>query len=60
MSIRERAARSLCYSDGYDPNSLRNGVPMWEIYLDEVDLVLRATVGEQVLSALKAADIVSN
>lgn len=37
---RERAARALCRRDGHPENTKFEGKPMWQSYLDTVDLVL--------------------
>lgn len=42
--VRERAARALCRHDGHPPDIKFEGVPMWQSYLDEVDIVLEAVL----------------
>ena len=53
---RERAARALCDLGGLPADARIEGAPMWVSYLREVDVVLRAVLGDEVLSAMKAAD----
>ena len=40
MEPRERAARALCRRDGHPENTKFEGKPMWQSYLDIVDIVL--------------------
>lgn len=44
---RERAARALCELAGNPPDIKFEGRPMWESYLPEVDVVLRAALTEE-------------
>ena len=39
---REIAARALCEFNGYPADITMEGRPMWECYLEEVDVVLAA------------------
>lgn len=41
---RERAARALCSSRGLPENTKFEGRPMWESFLHEVDVVLKAAL----------------
>jgi hypothetical protein len=46
-SPRERAARALCSSKGLPENTRYEGRPMWENFLSEVDVVLKAALSEE-------------
>ncbi len=46
-SKRELAARALCEHEGHPPDIKMDGRPMWESYLKEVDVVLKAALGEE-------------
>ena len=54
-SVRERAARALCVSQGYEPNATMDGAPMWCSFLDEVDVVLKAALKPECWEALGEA-----
>lgn len=43
-SPRERAARALCTSKDLPENTKFEGRPMWESFLPEVDIVLKAAL----------------
>lgn len=43
-SPRERAARALCRHAGHPENIKFGDRPMWQSYLEEVDIVLRAAL----------------
>lgn len=51
-SPRERAARALCEFHGHPPNIKMDGQPMWMSYLDEVDAVLKAALGDEAWQAM--------
>ena len=44
---RERAARALCRHAGHPENSKFQERPMWQAYLDEVDVVLEAALSPE-------------
>lgn len=46
-SPRERAARALCRKQGMPENIKFEGRPMWESYLDQVDIVLEAELSPE-------------
>ncbi|UWS78529.1 hypothetical protein N1037_14770 [Phaeobacter sp. G2] len=54
-SVRERAARALCMSQGHEPNITMDGAPMWHSFLEEVDVVLKAVLKPECWEALKDA-----
>jgi len=41
---RERAARALCTARGLPENTKFEGRPMWESFLPEIDIVLKAAL----------------
>lgn len=47
QSSRERAARALCSSKGLPENTRYEGRPMWENFLSEVDVVLKAALSAE-------------
>ena len=53
---RERAARALCELEGHPPNATMDGAPMWASYLPEVDVVLRAVLGDEAWATMLAAE----
>lgn len=53
-SPRELAARALCQHHGHPPDTKMDGQPMWASYLDEVDTVLKAALGEEAWRSLSA------
>jgi len=53
---RERAARALCHLSGNPEGTLYNGEPMWMSYLDEVDAVLQAALGDDEWQRVRGLD----
>ena len=53
-SPRERAARALCRLNRVPEDTMFEGRPMWESYLDEVDIVLKAALSPEYFEKLKA------
>nr|WP_176024236.1 hypothetical protein [Brucella pseudintermedia] len=53
-SPRERAARALCRKQGMPENIKFEGRPMWESYLDQVDIVLEAALSREEWERVKA------
>lgn len=53
-SPRERAARALCASRGLPENTKFEGRPMWESFLREVDIVLKAALSPEEWERVKA------
>lgn len=53
---RERAARALCRRAGNPENTAFEGRPMWISYLDEVDVVLQAALGDAEWQRIRALD----
>lgn len=51
-SPRERAARALCELHLVSPDARMDGRPLWESYLPEVDVVLRAVLGDERAAAV--------
>lgn len=51
---RERAARALCSSKGLPENTKFEGRPMWESFLPEVDIVLKAALSPEEWERMKA------
>lgn len=51
---RERAARALCRLDVHPENTMFEGKPMWQSYLDQVDAVLEAALGPEEWARVKA------
>lgn len=51
---RERAARALCRMNRVPEDTMFEGRPMWESYLDEVDTVLKAALTPEYFEKLKA------
>lgn len=56
QSPRERAARALCSSRVLPENTKFEGRPMWESFLPEVDIVLKAALSPDEWEQLKAQD----
>lgn len=52
MPPRERAARALCTSKGLPENTRYEGRPMWENFLSEVDVVLKAALSPEEWEAM--------
>jgi len=50
---RERAARALCRRNGVPEDTMFEGRPMWESYLEEVDTVLKAALSPEEFEKLK-------
>ncbi|API59626.1 hypothetical protein BSL82_10105 [Tardibacter chloracetimidivorans] len=59
-SPRERAARALCRKDGHPENIMFEGRPMWESYLDVVDVVLEAAAEPGAMSAEEVREVAAN
>lgn len=55
-SPRERAARALCTSKNLPENTKFEGRPMWESFLPEVDVVLKAALSQDEWERMKAED----
>lgn len=56
QTARERAARAICRSRGLPENTKFEGRPMWESFLEEVDVVLSAALEPQEFARMKAED----
>ncbi|MET3648050.1 hypothetical protein [Phyllobacterium ifriqiyense] len=48
---RELAARALCRKHGLPENTKFEGKPMWQSYLDEVEIVLDAVKFDELVTA---------
>jgi hypothetical protein len=59
ISPREAAARALCRKDGHPENIQFEGRPMWESYLDTVDVVLETATPLSIeATALRMTELV--